>query len=274
MTCRGVFAPKKSELIEIKSYSSELKTENEKLKIKVKTMSQFAKTKENEVKELKFKNENLEENLEAAKNETLTITKEKRESEREKIKLEKQIKKATKTIPTSTKSTNTFINLSSASTNTPSSLFSSMSPTNSSSTLETSTSLENEIKIKDPKQNAVESNNNNPDKDNKVEALKLKKIDHHNYEEALREFLEQFKETTCETPKYRIVATQMMNHDYNMFHLHLKDIRKFNPNLGGFMNSQYRNLEPEITKIIQKYIENLKLGSLQHGLYFCLNRSK
>ena len=62
----------------------------------------------------------------------------------------------------------------------------------------------------------------------------------------------------------------MMIRGYNMFHISLKDIRSFNPKLGGFLAQNCRNLDPEITKSVQNFIIGLNLGELKHGLYFTL----
>ena len=99
------------------------------------------------------------------------------------------------------------------------------------------------------------------------------KIDENNYKEYLKYFLENFRENGSETPKYQLVAMHLMNNNHNMFHVHLRDVKQFNRNLGGFMVAQYRNLSSEFAKISQKFIEDLDLGVLKHGLYFSLNRS-
>ena len=100
------------------------------------------------------------------------------------------------------------------------------------------------------------------------------KIDENNYKEYLKYFLENFRENGSETPKYQLVAMHLMNNNHNMFHVHLGDVKQFNRNLGGFMVARYRNLSSEFAKISQKFIEDLDLGVLKHGLYFSLNRSK
>ena len=109
-------------------------------------------------------------------------------------------------------------------------------------------------------------------KDDNPAALKPDKILHHNYKEALKDFLDNYKEGSSELPKYRVVATEMMNKHHNMFHMSLQDIRQFNPNLGGFIAAQYRNLDAEITAIVKKFIEDQDLGVFQNGLYFNLDR--
>ena len=103
---------------------------------------------------------------------------------------------------------------------------------------------------------------------------KLPKVDYYNYKDAFKDFLQNFKEEPCDDPKYQVVASQMMQNQYNMFHVHLKDIRKFSPNLGGFVAAQHKNLDREFSEIIKNFIEDLDLGALMHGLYFNLNKTK
>ena len=99
------------------------------------------------------------------------------------------------------------------------------------------------------------------------------KVDNYNYKDAFKDFLQNFKEESCDDPKYQAVASRMMQNQYNMFHVHLKDIRKFNSNLGGFVAEQHKNLDLDFTEIIKNFIEDLGLGTLMHGLYFNLNRT-
>ena len=96
------------------------------------------------------------------------------------------------------------------------------------------------------------------------------KIDFENYQEAFEDFITNFKEDPSETPKYLTVATEMMKNNFNMFHVKLKDIRKYNPNLGGFVAEQYLKISEILRKILKNYIENRKLGALNHDLYFNL----
>ena len=106
----------------------------------------------------------------------------------------------------------------------------------------------------------------------KVVECQLPKIDFDNYKEAFKDFLETFQETSQKPPKYLDVATKMMQNNWNMFHIDIKDIKKFNRNLGGFLVAQDRNLNSEITGMIKTFIEDLDLGDLNHGLYFNLDR--
>ena len=104
------------------------------------------------------------------------------------------------------------------------------------------------------------------------------RVDFENYLDAFKEFLITFKEKPSdEVSKHNLVATKMMSKDYNMFHVLLKDIRKFNPNLGGFMASQYKwgsthfmTIDKNIAMIIRQYIADLNLGEPKNGLSFCL----
>ena len=82
--------------------------------------------------------------------------------------------------------------------------------------------------------------------------------------------MENFKEKSEIGPKYLLVAKEMMSNNYNMFHIQLNDIRKFNPNLAGFVRAQNQNLCLEMTKIIRTFIEDLNLGVLKTGLYLNL----
>ena len=91
-------------------------------------------------------------------------------------------------------------------------------------------------------------------KDVKLVEPKLPKIDCDNYKVAFKDFIENFRENTSESPKYLLVATQMMNNSYNMFHMDLKDIKKFNPSLGLFVVAQHRNFRSDITALIQNLL--------------------
>ena len=99
---------------------------------------------------------------------------------------------------------------------------------------------------------------------------KLPKIDFDNYEEAFIDFLENFRETSEKLPKYIEVASNMMQNNWNMFHIDMKDIKNFNRNLSGFLVAQHRNLNSDITKILKTFIADLELGVLNHGLYFTM----
>ena len=116
-----------------------------------------------------------------------------------------------------------------------------------------------------------------PAKTVKASHNKMLKIDWDNYQNILEDFLKNFRDDSSEAPKYLLVAEEMVNKNYNMFHVALKDVRKFNINLGGFLAANYQSLalDTDIVEIIKKFIEeNLGPGLLKHDVYFSLNRSK
>ena len=108
-------------------------------------------------------------------------------------------------------------------------------------------------------------------KDEKAVEGKLPKVDCTNYQKAFKDFLENFKEKSENCPKYLLVARQMISNNYSMFHIQLNDNRKFNPNLASFVRAQNQNLSLEI---IQKFIEDKKIGVLKTGLYLNLIKNK
>ena len=103
---------------------------------------------------------------------------------------------------------------------------------------------------------------------------KQSKIDFENFKDVFIDFLENFRENALDPPKYLQVVTKMMENNYNIFHMYLKDIRKFNSNLGGFVACHSRKIESDIAEIIKKYIEDHDLGVLKHGLHFYIHGTK
>ena len=121
------------------------------------------------------------------------------------------------------------------------------------------------------KTKASNHNQSSPTKDDEKSESKVTKIDFNNYKAAFRDFLGNFKEDGSENLKYRQVATQMVNNKYNMFHVFLKDIRRYNPNVGGFLANHYKDIDLDLTGILEQFIkEDLGVGDLKHGLYFNL----
>ena len=104
----------------------------------------------------------------------------------------------------------------------------------------------------------------------KTDEEKKPKINHNNYRTEFEDFLRNYKEELQNSPKYPDVASQMMKRNYNIFQVQLKDVRKYNPNLGGFFAANYRNLSSEITELVHNFIEDLGLGLLKNGLHFNL----
>ena len=107
-------------------------------------------------------------------------------------------------------------------------------------------------------------------RDKKEEDVKHSLIDRNNYNEYFKDFLESFKDAPSENSKYHEVAAKMISNNYNVFQVSLKDILKFNTDLGKFVGAQYGSLETEITGLIEDFIEGLNLGVLDHGLHFLL----
>ena len=232
------------------------------------------KSKENELKNLNLKHENLSETFNKAKNEAVALRADKTEAEKKIRKLEKQLKKAQQPVPVSPKLSNSNIN------NNITPLSSDMSTNSSLNSLEmsdtlTSTPCRETLLSFTPRNQSTEKIKALAEhKDEKAVEGKLPKVDCINYQEAFKDFLENFKEKSEIFPKYLLVAKQMISNNYNMFHIQLNDIRKFNPNLAGFVRAQNQNLSIEMTKIIQKFIEDKKIGVLKTGLYLNLIKSK
>ena len=245
--------------------------ENENLKMEIKTFSKTVKSKENELKNLNLKHENLSETFNKANNEAVALTADKTEAEKKIRKLEKQLKKAQQPVPVSPKLSNSNIN------NNITPLSSDMSTNSSLNSLEmsdtlTSTPCRETLLSFTPRNQSTEKIKALAEhKDEKAVEGKLPKVDCINYQEAFKDFLENFKEKSEICPKYLLVARQMISNNYNMFHIQLNDIRKFNPNLAGFVRAQNQNLSLEI---IQKFIEDKKIGVLKTGLYLNLIKSK
>ena len=69
----------------------------------------------------------------------------------------------------------------------------------------------------------------------------------------------------------REFGKNMMRNGFNVFHIKLKDVKKFNRNLGGFMAANYQILEKDFAAVIEDYLEKLELGILKHGLHVYLH---
>ena len=100
------------------------------------------------------------------------------------------------------------------------------------------------------------------------------KISKDNFQVPFKEFLRNFKEDPLqECTKYSSVATKMMTKQFNVFHLYLKDVRRFNSNLGGFLAAhaslecpEYVKHDKDLSRIVTEYIEELELGEPKHGV--------
>ena len=64
----------------------------------------------------------------------------------------------------------------------------------------------------------------------------------------------------------------MVQNNYNMFNVQLKDIKKFNNNLARFMAAEHQNLGSDITGIVKIFIEDQIGDVLKYGLYLNLSR--
>ena len=117
-----------------------------------------------------------------------------------------------------------------------------------------------------------ETSKNEQDMAIKDEKPRQTKVDHINYKEFLQTFLEDFKESPTQEPKYPQAATKMMKNGYNMFHLSLLDMGKFNPNLKGFMAAEEKNLYVEIKALVQQFIDKMDLGEVNNGLLVSVNK--
>ena len=132
--------------------------------------------------------------------------------------------------------------------------------------------------IKNIKSELKTSHKSSIDKDKIIGELedKIKDVENglktskENFNKLKKEKRELEKEDHSDPPKYPEVAKEMMQSGFNMFHVSLKDVRSFNPNLGGFLAQNYRNHDSEITKSVQSFIRGVSLGELKHGLHFNL----
>ena len=217
---------KNCELAETVEFATKLKIENKVLQKEIKDMSQVIDIKGKEIVKLKSKNET--------------------QSERNKIRAEKKNQLQQSILP-QTKPSKVSL---------PSTTLNTISTDLSLSTGSIQDIIEH---VEDTKYNIETNNNFECLAEPKIEAskerkpnvpavdCKLAKIDYNNYTEALTDFFENFRETSTEAPKYVVIARKMMKNKYNMFHMDLKDIRKFNHNLGGFLVAHHRNIESDQT---------------------------
>ena len=83
--------------------------------------------------------------------------------------------------------------------------------------------------------NEAAKNDEKPPKDEKV--------DFDNYREKLGDFLENFREGNEEEPKYFKAMKNMISKGWNIFHLSLLDVGKYNPNLKSFLSENSSTLE-------------------------------
>ena len=90
----------------------------------------------------------------------------------------------------------------------------------------------------------------------------LPKIDHTNYKEVLYSFLNNYRESPDDDPKYPQAAKLLVKNGHNWFHLSLLDMGKFNPNLKGFMAAEQKNIMEGIKDLVADFVE--KFGEVKH----------
>ena len=98
------------------------------------------------------------------------------------------------------------------------------------------------------------------------------KIDQSNYEVALKDFLDNFADKESKQPKYPREIKEIMRNGYNVVHLSLLDIGKFNPNLKGFLANHHKNFTEEIKGLVTRFGESLDMGSFARGLSVFINK--
>ena len=112
-------------------------------------------------------------------------------------------------------------------------------------------------------------------KNAKTAPTKAPQVTQENYKENLIHFLNNFKEKSTQNSKYYMVAKNIVEKGYNMFHVLLKDIKTFNPNLCGFLRSHYQTVSREMDLISKEFIEDcFGVGVLKSGVYFVLNTTQ
>ena len=107
--------------------------------------------------------------------------------------------------------------------------------------------------LREPKIKASGINQNTVDKDVKVVENEVPNIDFDIYQEVFIDFIRNFSEEGSDHSKYLFVAEEMVNKNYNMFHVNIKDVRKFNSKLGGFLaaHSRDKKVDSDLTGIIK-----------------------
>ena len=86
----------------------------------------------------------------------------------------------------------------------------------------------NNFEILDEK-NKVKSESK--DKDNGKQKETKTKVDHSNYKECLKNFLENYREHSNDDPKYKEAAMKMLDKGHNIFHISLLDVGLYDTNL-------------------------------------------
>ena len=75
------------------------------------------------------------------------------------------------------------------------------------------------------------------------EVPKDENLDFQNYKEKLGEFIENYRENDEEEPKYFQPMKNMIVKEWNIFHISLLDVGKYNPCLKNFLSKNQKTLE-------------------------------
>ena len=99
------------------------------------------------------------------------------------------------------------------------------------------------------------------------------KVDHENYMENLKLFFENFTETENENPKYLESMKNVILKGYNIFHISLSDVGKFNPNLKGYLSENLNKLEKceELKEMVKAYDAKFQ-GEFKKNLDIWINK--
>ena len=99
------------------------------------------------------------------------------------------------------------------------------------------------------------------------------KVDHENYMENLKLFFENFTETENENPKYLESMKNVILKGYNIFHISLSDVGKFNPNLKGYLSENLNKLEKceELKEMVKAYDAKFQ-GEFKKNLDILINK--
>lgn len=100
-------------------------------------------------------------------------------------------------------------------------------------------------------------------------------VDHSNYKEFLKDFLENFKENPYDDTKYSQAALKMLEKGHNIFHVSLLDIGFYNQNLKAFLNGQSREelhlIEKDCKELVMAFGETLGKGSFKKDTSVFIN---
>ena len=98
-------------------------------------------------------------------------------------------------------------------------------------------------------------------------------MDFQNYKEKLGEFIENYRENDEEEPKYFQAMKNMIVKEWNIFHISLLDVGKYNPSLKNFLSENQKTLEQckELTEWLKTYDANFE-GNFKYDLSVYINK--